>query len=227
MHRETMQRPAVPGKYACDIRAGPVQGQYEIMLRSDRGIGVLEELNHEDRYSVFFKLGDCSRAMPLRKGSQVFTTVFDEYLALLELHRIVPEFTPRPMGVVSDMRGARIGYFMDKVHGARLSSATGISEGLAFGIMADLMEYVARIHTRGMAHGDLTSQNVILDSRIKVIDPAGYHNSSFGIGSDPAASSDMRLFMGLVSDDVRDLRSAMRSLRLMKGGADAAKGGLA
>ena len=203
------------------ISMEPMSGQYMLILRRESGREALEELNSDQRCRLFFKLASDreSRRIPLRRGSDVYPTILDEYMAVRELYGIVPEFTTRPLGTVLSVAGRMDGYFMEKVDGIRLSTAIGIGDKQMVSTATDMIEYLARIHTKGMAHGDFTSQNMLLahsaGSRTKVIDPVGYHNSSVGIGGNLAAHADVQLFMGLVIDDIKDLRSVMRSLMLM------------
>jgi RIO-like serine/threonine protein kinase len=93
---------------------------------------------------------------------------------LIAMHRLAPSSVPMPAATVTSTEGEFAGYVLERISGDTLQ------ELIANGAIAEarrqlalVEETVAKLHGRGLYHGDINASNVIAadDGRTLLIDP--------------------------------------------------------
>lgn len=97
-----------------------------------------------------------------------------QFERVLEMHLVVPSAVPQPAGVVRNSDGELVGYVLERVEGETLADLVtrgALAEGRRH--VERVERIVAKLHAKGIAHGDLTAANVIAsdDGRTILIDP--------------------------------------------------------
>ena len=93
---------------------------------------------------------------------------------LVSLHAIVQSSVPMPLAAVVNTDREFVGYVLEYVEGVTLQEL--ITDGMldeARRRLASVEETVAKLHTKGASHGDITASNVIAadDGRTLLLDP--------------------------------------------------------
>lgn len=97
-----------------------------------------------------------------------------QFERVLAMHLVVPSAVPQPAGVVRNTDGELVGYLLEWVEGETLGDLVrrgALAEAAHH--LAKVERAVAKLHAKGLAHGDLTPGNVIAsdDGRTVLIDP--------------------------------------------------------
>lgn len=97
-----------------------------------------------------------------------------QFERVLAMHLVVPSGIPQPAGVVRNREGELVGYVLERIEGVTLGEL--VERGASAEAqrqVARVEQIVAKLHAKGLAHGDLTPANVIAsdDGRTILIDP--------------------------------------------------------
>ncbi|MDE1871470.1 MAG: hypothetical protein KGI06_04510 [Candidatus Micrarchaeota archaeon] len=100
--------------------------------------------------------------------------LYSEVSQSIKIHGAIPGNTAAPIAIAK-MGDETVGYFIEHVNGSDLSSlfARPSDNGLLVRVAGNLSEVIAKMHDKGIGHGDLSLSNIMLTGsmEIKLIDP--------------------------------------------------------
>ncbi|HZQ80611.1 MAG TPA: RIO1 family regulatory kinase/ATPase [Gaiellaceae bacterium] len=160
----------------------PRRPRYVVDLEVADGTELREALRRHGLAAdeVVFKYLWPRYAPPLDSGIQSLLksdNLGGQFDRLVAMHRLAPSAIPLPVGLVRNTDGELVGYMLERIDGVTLRELIDVGAVEEAHRRLEAVERtIAKLHAKGIAHGDLNPYNVIAsdDGRTILIDPVGH-----------------------------------------------------